>query len=173
MSTQYDLYLEQHRLNVAKGYEWMYKNLPEILDYDMSKLEHQICFNHDASKIELDEYIAYDQYFYGNNKSYQVVQDFNYAWLLHIHRNPHHWQYWVLVNDDPKEGIVCLDMSYNYIIEMICDWWSFSWSNESPYDIFTWYDDHKEYIKLSENTRKTVEHILNKIKKKLDAMNNE
>lgn len=168
MSVEYDFYLEQHKMNVAKGYEWLYKNLPEILECHGIKLEQQICFEHDASKTEIDEYANYDAYFYGNNKSYQVVEDFKYAWLLHIHRNPHHWQYWVLINDDPKEGMVCLDMPYNYIIEMICDWMSFSFKCGDLNEVLKWYDERKEYIKLSDKTRKIVEDILGKIRKKLD-----
>ena len=64
--------------------------------------------------------------------------------------------------------MVILDMPYNYIIEMICDWWAFSWNKGNLYEIFSWYDAHKAYMKLSDNTRKTVEDILGKIKDKLD-----
>ena len=99
-------------------------------------------------------------YFYGGNRSYAVVQEFNYAWLRHIHRNPHHWQYWILVNDDPDEGEVVMDMPYNYIIEMICDWWAFSHMKGDLTEIFKWYDEHRDYMKLSDNTRKEVEWIL-------------
>lgn len=165
MSLEYDLYLQQHRGNVAKGYDWLKNNMPEILKDDYG---HQICFAHDHSKYNPDEYEAYDKYFYGNNRSYSVVQDFNRAWLLHIHRNPHHWQYWVLINDDPGEGMVIMDMPYNYIIEMICDWWAFSWNKGNLNEIFEWYDEHKDYMKLSDKTRKTVEDILSKIKAKLE-----
>ena len=41
------------------------------------------------------------------------------AWLLHIHRNPHHWQYWVLINDNPEEGENLIEMPYNYIIGLV------------------------------------------------------
>ena len=71
-------------------------------------------------------------------------------------RNPHHWQHWVLINDDPGEGEVLLEMPYNYIIEMICDWWAFSWEKGNLSEIFSWYDEHKDYIKLHPNTRETV-----------------
>lgn len=172
MSRLYDLYLEQHKNNVAKGFQWIKENLPYLLiTGDGIDLEHQICFAHDASKTELDEYDAYDKYFYGNNRSYQVVEDFNYAWLKHIHRNPHHWQYWVLINDSPDEGEHIMDMPHNYIVEMVCDWWAFSWNSENLYEIFDWYDKHKDYMKLSRSTRMSVEDILDKIKNKLDELN--
>lgn len=169
MSIEYDLYLQQHKDNVRKGYEWIKLHIPEILKgLDLDELDAQIGLGHDASKTSIDEYGAYDRYFYGGNKSHQVLQDFNYAWLMHIHRNPHHWQYWVLINDNPSEGMVILDMPLNYIIEMISDWWAFSWNSGDLYEIFKWYDEHKDYMKLSDNTRKTVDDILAKIQEELD-----
>ena len=167
MSIQYDNYLTNHKNNVYRGYEWISKNLPEILKPDLA-YEYQLMYNHDASKSSDQEYHAYDAYFYGRNRSYQVVQEFNRAWLHHIHHNPHHWQHWVLINDNPNEGEIVLDMPHLYIIEAVCDWWAFSWAKGNLYEIFNWYDEHKAYMKLSDKTRRTVEDILAKIKTKLD-----
>lgn len=169
MSIEYDNYLEQHKSNVRKGFEWIRDNLPEAIA-GIPNLEWQICFNHDVSKTKPDEYEYYDAYFYGGNRSYQVVQDFNYAWLVHIHRNPHHWQYWVLINDNPILGEIILDMPSKYIIEMICDWWSFGWNTGNLYEIFSWYEQRRDYIKLSEKTRIEVEYVLNLMRVKLDEM---
>ena len=169
MSRQYDLYLSQHKTNVAKGLAWIQENLPELIkgDYDY---EWQIGMAHDQSKSDQEEYDAYDKYFYGGNRSYAVVREFRLAWLHHIHNNPHHWQHWVLINDDPGEGMVILDMPYNYILEMICDWWAFSWNKGNLNEIFNWYNEHKAYMKLSTKTRDTVEDILQQIRTKLDSM---
>ncbi len=167
MSRLYDEFLAEHKENVRKGFNWIQDNLPELLD-DIPNPEWQICFAHDQSKSESDEYEAYDAYFYGGNQSYAVVQDFRRAWLLHIHRNPHHWQHWVLINDEPDEGEIVLEMPDNYILEMICDWWAFSWMKESLTEIFDWYEKHKDYMRLHPNTRKKVEKILGKIREKLD-----
>lgn len=171
MSREYDLYLESHKFNVKRGFDWIKENLPElIIDIYGVDYEHQIGFEHDLSKSDMKEYNSYDAYFYGGNRSYQVVQDFDYAWLRHIHKNPHHWQYWVLIKDDPELGEIVLDMPYNYILEMICDWWAFSWSSNNLYEIFNWYDAHKDYMKLSDKTRKTVEDILDRIHSKLKLL---
>lgn len=166
MSKEYDLYLQEHKENVVKGLKWFKTNFPKVLApiENLGDLEWQIELSHDHSKYSPGEYDAYDAYFYGKNRSYDVVRRFNYAWLRHIHNNPHHWQYWVLINDDPNEGEVVMDMPYNYIIEMICDWWSFSWKNENLTEIFKWYEDHKDYIKLSPKTRRIVEDILSDMK---------
>lgn len=165
MSIQYDNYLTEHKENVAKGFRWLQENIPEVIE---DGFEWQICFNHDASKTDPEEYDAYDAYFYGNNRSYSVVQNFKKAWLRHIHNNPHHWQHWILINDDPKEGMVVIDMPYIYIVEMICDWWSFSWTKGDLNEIFGWYEDRKDYMKLSANTQISVEYILGKMKDKLE-----
>lgn len=158
MSKEYDIYLNRHKENVRKGYNWLRTNLPKLFENQEGYWE--IDFQHDQSKFNQDEYDAYDAYFYGGNRSYAVVNEFRRAWLLHIHRNPHHWQHWVLINDDPDEGEIVLEMPYNYIIEMICDWWSFSWQKGDLSEIFNWYDEHSTYIKLAPKTRKTVEDIL-------------
>lgn len=170
MSFQYDQYLDQHKANVKRGFDWIQENLPELLkggfDYGW-----KICFAHDQSKSEPDEYKAYDAYFYGGNRSYSVVRAYEKAWLIHLHRNPHHWQHWILINDDPKEGELILEMPYNYIVEMICDWWAFSWQKGKLDEIFSWYDEHSEYMKLHPTTRKTIENILVKMKAKLGSNN--
>lgn len=177
MSYQYDEYLTQHKSNVKKGYDWIRENLPYLIGDSIEfggtvDYEHQIGFAHDASKSETDEYGAYDAYFYGGNRSYAVVQAFNKAWLFHIHRNPHHWQHWVLMHDEPDEPEECIAMPHNYIIEMICDWWAFSWQKGDLTEIFKWWDDHKDYILLHKKSRDSVERILSDIKQRLEDLRN-
>lgn len=173
MSEKYDEYIKEHKENVFKAFEWLDENLPEIFPDEETSAAccYQCEFSHDDSKFSKEEYSAYDKYFYGGNQSYEVVQDFNRAWLHHIHMNHHHWQHWVLNNDDPNEGEIILDMPDVYIIEMICDWWSFSIKQDKPMEIFDWYKEHKDYMKLSDNTRKKVENILAKMEVKLLELN--
>ena len=174
MSFEYDRYLKQHREGVAEAFHWIRENIPEVLkDHDRNHYEYQICFDHDSSKNQPDEYKAYDAYFYGGNRSYAVVENFKRAWLTHIHRNPHHWQHWILLNDEPGEGEVVMDMPYVYIVEMICDWFSFSLTKNRPVELFDWYDQHAGYMKLSNNTRVEVEAILGKIRGRLGEMESE
>lgn len=126
--------------------------------------------------IEYDNYLAEHRanvgkglYWFRNNlPEYLTGEEFNKAWLHHIYSNPHHWQHWVLINDEAEEGIVTLRMPYQYVIEMICDWWAFSWNKGNLYEIFDWYDKHKDHMKLHNDTRELVEEILSKMKEKLD-----
>ena len=158
MSAEYNTYIIEHVDNVKKAYFW-------LKDHNIIKEDILDQLNlHDASKYTEEEYKAYDLYFYGT-KTEKVKKDFDYAWLHHIHENPHHWQHWVLVNDD--EGTYALEMSKEFVYEMICDWWSVSWSKDDPFEIFDWYEKNKKKIKLSKNTRKTVEDILDKLEAKL------
>lgn len=82
------------------------------------------------------------------------------------------WQYWVLINDEPKEGTILIEMPYPYIIEMIGDWWAFSWIKGDLSEMFAWYKDHADYIKLHNNTRSIVEEILEMIRTKLTEVEN-
>lgn len=171
MSKEYNEYLLQHKEAVAAAYDWINDNLPDLVLDETGLLEPLIKWRHDESKYTAEEYDAYDAYFYGGVWSEEVVDNFNRAWLHHIHNNPHHWQHWILVNDEEGIGEIILDMPYQYIIEMICDWWSFSFRTGNLHNIFLWYDKRKNYIKLSDKTRKTVEDILDKIKHKLEENN--
>ena len=169
MSEMYDAYLQIHKAGVCKAYQWIEENIPQVLK-DLDKdIDWQIQFNHDASKTDAEEYQAYDAYFYGD-RSYKVVQDFKYAWLHHIHNNPHHWQYWVLINDDEEEGTIALEMPFEYVIEMICDWWSFSFRSGDLREVFSWYADHEKRMILHKKTRELVDYILAEINNKLDEM---
>ena len=58
------------------------------------------------------------------------------------------------------------------IIEMICDWWAFSWIKGDLSEMFAWYKDHADYIKLHNNTRSIVEEILEMIRTKLTEVEN-
>lgn len=167
MSISYDQYLDQHRRNVLKGFNWLVDNLPDFFKgVDTHAIATQILM-HDGSKTSNEEYAAYNEYFYGGNRSFRVVRNFQKAWLHHIHNNPHHWQHWVLINDEPDEGEVALEMPYECIIEMICDWWAFSWQKGDLSEIFSWYDKHQKYIKLASNTRRIVEDILWELRDRL------
>lgn len=173
MSKQYNEYLGKHKEAVANGFHWFKRNMKHLFIGDINiirNLNTQIYYLHDESKFDVDEYKAYDDYFYnlGPSHSYLAIDDFRVAWLKHIHKNPHHWQYWVLIDDDGS--INALDMPLKYIIEMICDWWSFSWIKGDLYEIFDWYDKHKDNMILSDRTSVTVENILKQMKKKLDII---
>lgn len=168
MRDDYDEYLKQHISNVQVGFDWLVKNLPNLFEmYDADALG-AIVANHDASKTSDEEYYAYAEYFYSEERTQEVKDDFDLAWLHHQHNNPHHWQHWLLREDDG--GLKALQMPYECIIEMICDWWAFSWVKGDLYEIFSWYKSNKPKIQLHELTQQTVEDILDMLRKKLDEV---
>ncbi|MFC7680736.1 DUF5662 family protein [Paenibacillus sp. GCM10028914] len=77
---------------------------------------------HDFSKFSPKEFVPYARKFYTTNNNEDTELEWKYAWLRHQHKNKHHWNYWI-VNQDSKEA---LPMPEKYIIEMLCDWRSFS-----------------------------------------------
>ena len=156
---KYRKYLLDHIEGVKKAYEWLVKNIPQFDSYQTH------VYSHDASKYDLEEYDAYANYFYGEQTG-EAKEAFDYAWNRHQKVNPHHWQYWVLINDE--DGIKALDMPMEYIIEMICDWWAFSWVKGDLEEIFSWYKKNKKKMMLSDSTRFMVEDILDKMKEKLN-----
>ena len=170
MSLAYNNYLDQHIANVGNAYAWIKEYLPEVTAGIAGDDEWNILKRHDESKYDREEYDAYDAYFYGKTKTTEIEEDFKYALLHHIHNNSHHWRYYLLISDEPSEGIVALDMPYCDIVHMVCDWWSFSFKTGNLREIFKWYNVHRKYMKLSDNTREIVEDILGKIATKLDEL---
>ena len=169
MSLQYLEYLNDHIRNVENGLHWMDDNLIKQ-EINVTDIDFSIALNnapqHDYSKYKESEYEPYDTYFYGGNRSYAVKTAFDRAWLHHQNSNPHHWQYWVLINDDDGKNRP-LEMPVPFVLEMIADWWSFSWRSGNLKEVFDWYESHKNKMLLHEKTRKLVEDILKAIKEKL------
>lgn len=162
----YPDYLIKHCANVEQAFNWLEENVPEVLtDLGLPATTfYNLQESHDNSKWGDQEYQAYDNYFYGD-KSYSVVKEFDYAWLHHIHNNPHHWQYWVLMEDEGD--IKPLEIPGEFVVEMVCDWLSFAIQKEDMREVFKWYDAHKSKMKLHPKTRRQVEKILDAIDKKL------
>lgn len=166
--SQYDEYLNTHISNVNKAFEWLSQNIPQIFDgHQISPIVHCIGA-HDDSKWGHEEYEPYMEYFYGV-RSAKVKHEFDMAWLHHQHENPHHWQHWLLQQDDGPS--IPLEMDFEYVIEMICDWWSFSWTKGDLYEMFSWYEVNKPKMLLHKTTSELVEDILFQIKEKLDELN--
>jgi len=127
---------------------------------------------HDLSKFRPSEFIPYARYFYGNWPKRRTVspgekyfyhvlckedvnQQFDKAWLLHIHRNPHHWQFWLLQED--SGSVKLLPVPRKYLIEMGCDWIGAGKAITGKDNLKTWYIQNKEKIQLNELSKQFIE----------------
>lgn len=119
---------------------------------------------HDWSKLLPSEWFPYANYFFSKRAETAYFHDpgsnveFDTAWLKHIHRNPHHWQYWILQNDE--DGLRVLDMPLRYVKEMVADWMGAGKAQTGQWGVSEWYARNRDNIKISDKTRISVEAIL-------------
>jgi len=59
-------------------------------------------------------------------------------------------------------------MPDNYIIEMVCDWWAFSWSKGDLREIYKWYKKNRGNMLLNEETETRLNEILDAMKEIID-----
>lgn len=164
MSSLYDIYLRDHIQGVKRAFDYMSDHgILQVIGADYDRCL-ELVNAHDSSKYGKEEYDAYDEYFYGKTRS-DTVDNFNLAWLHHIHSNPHHWQYWLLKEDSGE--LKPLAMPVEYVVEMVCDWWSFSWKTGNLHEIFDWYTGHETKMVLNPMTKAVVTELLGMIKESI------
>jgi len=126
---------------------------------------------HDWHKFLPGEWFPYVHYFYGADGKPHPRRDetggykptdtgdavFDYAWLLHQKRGRHHWQWWVLPEDEG--GVKVLSMADCYRREMLADWRGAGKACGTP-DTHKWYAAHREKMQLHPETRLWIEQQL-------------
>jgi len=114
---------------------------------------------HDWSKLTLAEWGPYVRSFYGTEgRTPEVRAAFNAAWLHHQHRNPHHWQHWLLREDDGPT--VALEMPPKLIREMVADWMGAGRAITGKWEVGSWYAANRDKIVLAEGTRVLVDLLI-------------
>jgi hypothetical protein len=126
---------------------------------------------HDISKFLPDEFIPYARFFYGEYEGLKkevVKEDFDRAWLKHLHRNKHHWQRWLLINDNgiviqyPEKTFKQVEpqnIPPRYLSEMIADWRGAGRAYGNP-DTKRWYLKNRNNIILHPVSQILVEFEL-------------
>ena len=149
---KYKDYVLGHKQRVKEFADWLKKNLPEVFEgVDMDSFD-ELIDEHDESKFSVEEFDAYAKHFYCDD-DYSL--EYDSAWGHHWTNNEHHPEHW--------GG---RDIPYIYILELLCDWGSFSIAKGDFNELISYYyedakdDDEKD---LSPNTKKTIENILSKI----------
>ena len=132
---------------------------------------------HDISKFRPSEWFPYARHFHNADGSKRDARDktgyykptdtgdkaFDFAWLLHQKRNRHHWQWWILPEDEG--GVNILEIPTRYVDEMLCDWIGAGRAQgvEEWWDPTPWYEKNKAKMQLHEDTRDFVEYRLGRI----------
>lgn len=155
-------YINEHRANVKKAFDYLVKiGIVDKEDFDLYEELKVNIQNHDFSKRSIYEFEPYAKRFFLPNGKELYKEDFDKAWLHHIHSNPHHWNYWVLV--DGVGEITALEMPKVYVYEMICDWLSFGFKKGDLTEIKSFNESKRNEYILHPNTRKLVDDIIKKI----------
>lgn len=113
---------------------------------------------HDASKFLPIEFFPYARHFFGfypsmeskiwlrhdypykGRTKHSVKKDYDRAWNYHQNHNKHHFQYWILINDE--DGTYPLEMPDVYVREMIADWLGASRAYTGSYNLATWLNNY-------------------------------
>ena len=145
-------YILAHKARVEKFADWLKENCPEVFEGVDLGVFDDLIKEHDESKFSEEEFEPYAQKWFGDGKK---TPEYKAAWEHHWMNNEHHPEYWLGE-----------DMPYIYILEMICDWGSFSIASGDMKELSEFYynkakDDPEK--NLSEATKEIIEDILSKI----------
>jgi hypothetical protein len=121
---------------------------------------------HDWTKLLPSEWFAYAAYDFskglpkttGYNHQFNPSEmAFNVAMNHHHKRNPHHWEYWVLVNKDGST--YAIPMPDKCVKEMIADWRGAGKAQGRP-DTPAWYKANRDKMVLHPDTRVQVDRYM-------------
>ena len=150
-------YILAHLERVKRFADWLFYNCPELFEDIDKEVFWDLIREHDESKFSEEEFEPYAQRWHGNKEK---TFEYEEAWKHHWMNNEHHPEYWLGE-----------DMPYIYILEMICDWGSFSIKSGNFRELSDFYynkakDDEEK--NLSDATKEIIEEILTKINSVLD-----
>ena len=149
---EYLEYINDHKERVSQFSSWFQKECPDLFENIDIDVFNDLIAEHDESKYSEEEFEPYAQRWHGDKKK---TPEYERAWEHHWQNNEHHPEYWLGE-----------DMPYIYILEMICDWGSFSIASGNMKELSDFYfnkainDPEKN---LSDATKEIIEDILSRI----------
>jgi hypothetical protein len=101
----------------------------------------------------------------------RIDHAFNVAWLKHQHRNPHHWQHWLLAEDNPSKRLETpqssgaqrafpLRMPVHFVREMVADWCGAGRAITGKWEVGEWYMNNRQNIILHHETAILVRSLI-------------
>lgn len=153
---EYTIYVCEHVFNVKAVWSALqkYTKAEYWLDDATFFAVDGLIKQHDRSKLDRSEFEGYRQWFYPEG-DFKTKSLFDVAWNHHQKNNPHHWQYWLMWK---PEGTEALEMPFEYIIEMLCDWAAMSVKFKDTPSAF--YQKEKDNMLLAPNTLSCIESWL-------------
>ena len=149
---EYKDYVVAHKERVEEYSTWLLSNCPDLFEgVDVEDFK-ELIKEHDESKFSEEEFEPYAKKWHLDGIK---TPEYEAAWEHHYMNNEHHPEYW-----DGK------DMPYIYILEMICDWGSFSLKSGNMKELSEFYynkainDPEKN---LSNATKEIIEDIISRI----------
>lgn len=110
---------------------------------------------HDLRKFLPYEFFADMKFFYGDSDDDYIKLEFDVA-LNHKQKfNKHHWQYWVVKNEDGD--MEYLPIPKKYLDLMLADWIGANKAINSKNDIKSWYLRNKDKILMNDESKKYLE----------------
>ena len=149
---EYLEYINAHKERVEEFASWLEENCPEVFDGVDTDVFWDLIKEHDESKFSEEEFEPYAQRWHGDKKK---TPEYELAWEHHWQNNEHHPEYWLGE-----------DMPYIYILEMLCDWGSFSIDKGDLGELSDFYYNKAENDpekNLSEATKEIIHDLLIKI----------
>ena len=149
---EYKQYVIDHKERVEQFADWLLEKCPSLFDEVDPDVFWDLIKGHDESKFSEEEFEPYAQKWHGNGIK---TPEYEEAWEHHWQNNEHHPEYWLGE-----------DMPYIYILEMICDWGSFSIASGNMKELSDFYynkakeDPEKN---LSDATKEIIEDVLSSI----------
>lgn len=134
-----------------------------------------LLLTHDLSKFLPSEWFDYVDHFYDpkkvNDEKFAygfplesapwgtfVSDRFKVSWCQHQHRNPHHWQYWVLIEDSGTEFPVGIPRKY--LLEMVADWAGAGRAITGRWEVGEWYEKNKHKMRMRREDHEEIKHAI-------------
>lgn len=128
---------------------------------------------HDISKFSRREWFPYVHSFFnsdgtrrgrndtnGSRDPITIKAEFDMAWLSHQHHNPHHWQYWILRQENGEARP--LPIPEKYIREMVADWMGAGRAITGKWEYQDWYSNNKHKMQLNPTSQAQIELLIYK-----------
>lgn len=162
---EYKDYIEEHRANVKKAWNYIKKLDNPYIQNNIEVISENI-ENHDLDKYQDDLFEPYRKKYFPINdeESNEMIDTIQDVFKIHYSRNPHHWEYWLDEDGDLDElkhnnEEIDNDVMIAYI-EMLCDWCSFGLKQDNPKEVRDWYISHKPTMILFPKEQEIIEDLL-------------